>query len=278
MAAEVVNKTVAEQLCAMVVSFNEEANIARTLERLRWVPRILLLDSFSTDETLAIASRFQNVTVLQRPFDSFAGQCNWGLSQIDSEWVLSLDADYVLTRELVDEIARLPDHADIAGYSARFRYCIDGVPLRKTILPARTILYRRSCATYHNEGHGHRVRLAGATRELSGYILHDDRKPLARWLRSQISYAEIEAAHLLSTPNKQLKAQDRLRKMIAPAPFLMFGYTLVAQMLILDGWRGWFYVLQRVLAEVLLSLNLLVAKLENRPAAESRSVESVHSQ
>ena len=259
----------ADDISAIIVSYNEAPNICRTLERLRWVPRVILLDSFSTDETLAIAREFPNVDVLQRAFDSFAEQCNWGLSQIKSEWVLSLDADYILTDELIAEIHGLTEDAATAGYSARFRYCIEGVPLRKTILPPRTILYRRDRATYENEGHGHRVRIDGVSREFKGYILHDDRKPLRRWLQSQISYADIEARHLLATPDTELNFQDRLRKLIVPAPFLVFGYTLFGQMLILDGWRGWFYVMQRVFAEILLSLHLLEATL-SKEKFESR--------
>lgn len=261
MKAESTAEAVAEELCGLVISYNEAANIRRSLERLRWVPRVVLLDSFSTDETLSIAREFPNVQVVQRAFDSFARQCNLGLTQIDSEWVLSLDADYVLSDELIAEITALPSNSEIAGYTARFHYCIEGSPLRRTILPRRTILYRRALATYYDEGHGHRVQISGPTRDLAGYILHDDRKPLSRWLRSQISYAEREATHLLSARDSELKLQDRVRKLMVLAPFLVFAYTLLGQMLILDGWRGWFYVLQRTFAEILLSLHLLEAKL-----------------
>jgi glycosyltransferase involved in cell wall biosynthesis len=263
MLPEPTRNAVAGELSAMILVYNEAANIKRTLERLRWVPRVLVLDSFSTDETLAIAREYSNVDILQRAFDSFAGQCNWGLSQIHSEWVLSLDADYWLTSELIEQIQSLAVDHTISGYSARFRYCIYGVPLRKTILPPRTILYRRTLANYEDEGHGHRVRIGGATRQLVGYILHDDRKPLRRWLQSQIGYAELEAKHLLSSPGSASAVPDRLRKMIVPAPFLVLGYTLVGQMLILDGWRGWFYVMQRFFAEVLLLLQLLDYKLDS---------------
>ncbi len=128
------------QPSALVLTHNESANIRRTLDRLRWVPRVVVLDSFSTDETLSIVSEFSNVVILQRAFDSFAEQCNWGLSQIESEWVLSLDADYVLSEELIADFSALPEEPSLAGYSARFRYCIEGVPLRKTSLPPRTIL------------------------------------------------------------------------------------------------------------------------------------------
>ena len=65
-------------LTALIITFNEEPNIGRVLERLGWVPRVVVLDSGSTDATLAICATFANVEVFTRPFDSFAGQCNHG--------------------------------------------------------------------------------------------------------------------------------------------------------------------------------------------------------
>jgi len=58
-----------------------------------------------------------------------------------------------------------------------------------------------------------------------------------------------------------LNLADRLRRWIVPAPFMVFFYTLVVKGLIFDGWRGWYYVLQRTFAEILLSLRLIEAKL-----------------
>jgi glycosyltransferase involved in cell wall biosynthesis len=136
-----------DQITPLILTFNEEANIGRVLERLRWAPRVVVLDSFSTDATLDIVGRFPNADVHQRAFDSFAGQCNYGLGLIDTPWVLSLDADYVLTPELVDEIAALPAEPDVDGFEAQFTYCIGGKPLRGTLYPPRTVLYRRDAAT-----------------------------------------------------------------------------------------------------------------------------------
>jgi hypothetical protein len=59
-------------LTALVVTFNEAPNLRRTLERLTWAPRVIVLDSFSTDDTETIARSYPNVEFLQRPFDSFA--------------------------------------------------------------------------------------------------------------------------------------------------------------------------------------------------------------
>ncbi len=245
----------------MILTFNEAPNLRRTLERLAWARQILVIDSFSTDDTLEIARAFPQVRVVQRAFDSFAGQCNSGLEHIQSEWVLSLDADYVLSEELVHELRDLESGNAPAGFSARFQYWIAGRPLRASLYPPRVVLYRKNQARYHNDGHGHRVQVDGRIEALRGLIYHDDRKPLSRWLASQDKYAALEVKKLLAAPPGSLRLQDRLRLCMIPAPFVVLLYTLLWKRLILDGWPGWFYVFQRVTAELVLSMHLLEARI-----------------
>src|SRR5947207_11009042 len=118
-------------LTVLILTFNERENISQTVEALAWAKNILIVDSFSTDDTLALAKAARpDVTVVQRAFDSFASQCNFGLTQIATPWVLSIDADYLLTPELISEIAALEPGTDMSGYSAAFRYCVFVDPLR----------------------------------------------------------------------------------------------------------------------------------------------------
>src|SRR5271165_4085026 len=100
----------------MILTFNEEANIGRTLDKLTWAQKILIIDSGSTDHTLEIVGRYPQTVVIQRDFDTAALQCNFGLSHVKSEWVLSLDADYVLSDELISEIAALRPSNSVRGF------------------------------------------------------------------------------------------------------------------------------------------------------------------
>ena len=210
---------------ALILTFNERENIERSLSALAWARHVLIVDSFSTDGTIDLAqSAHPNVRIAQRAFDSFAGQCNYGLTQVQTEWVLSLDADYILTAGLITEITRLEPPAGVTGYSAQFRYCVFGRPLRSTVYPPRTVLYRVESGHYRDEGHGHRVAIRGVVRPLAGKVDHDDRKPLGRWIRSQHRYAVIEARHLLTTPEKQMNRQDRLRRQIYFAPPIISSF------------------------------------------------------
>jgi len=251
----------AEDLTAVILTYDEEANLPRTLDSLGWVRKILLVDSGSNDETLAIAARYPQVRVVHRAFDSFAGQCNAALEMVDTAWVLSLDADYELSPELSDEIQSLrEDGRD--GWRARFVYRIYGHSLRGSLYPPRCVLYRRSLARYEDQGHGHRVDVSGDIGELRGVIYHDDRKPLGRWLTSQSRYAQVEAEHLLSADRSELSWVDRIRLIGWPAPFLVFLHVLFVRGCVFDGWAGIYYAMQRMFAEAAICVALLDRRLK----------------
>ena len=251
-----------DNITPLILTYNEAPNIARNLAKLTWAKRIVVIDSFSTDETLAIIATFPQVEVYQRQFVSFADQCNFGLQQITSEWVLSLDCDYILDDTLVDFIGQLSlDARQTAAYSARFKYAIFGKPVRGSLYPPRKVLYAKDRAHYVNDGHGHTVVIDGNVKTLDGFIVHDDRKSFSHWLASQDRYLKQEAEKLTQTPFKQLKWVDKLRWFIFPAPFVVLFYCLILRGGILDGKHGWHYAMQRMIAEILLSIRLTEARL-----------------
>jgi glycosyltransferase involved in cell wall biosynthesis len=251
------------EITPLILTFNEAPNLRRTLERLTWAREIVVVDSFSTDETAAIARSFPQVRVVQRKFDSHADQWNFGLDQTKSDWVLALDADYTLSEPLVGELRAFEATAGLHAYFARFIYCVSGRPLRGTLYPPRAVLFRKDCCRYEQDGHTQRLRITGATSWLKGHILHDDRKPLDQWLQAQDRYARLECKKLSEVASAKLGFNDRLRRQIIFAPAAVFVHTLLVKGLILDGWPGWFYVAQRVYAELLLSLRLLEARLNH---------------
>jgi glycosyltransferase involved in cell wall biosynthesis len=262
-----------EAITPLIITFDELPNIARTLDKLTWARRVVIVDSGSTDGTLDVLARYPQVALFKRAFDSFAEQCNFGLAQVESEWVLSLDADYELSDALVEELRNLHQTEGVAGYRASFVYRVHGRPLRGTLYPPRVVLYRAKSARYANEGHGHRVTLSGVVRDLSGVIYHDDRKPLSRWFASQKSYARLEADYLLKANAGVLSTSDRLRRMAWPAPILVFFHVLVVKGCLFDGWPGWFYTLQRVVAECVIALELINGRLCPVPSRQKQGVQ-----
>lgn len=255
-----------DQITVLILTHDEAANIARTLDALSKFPEIVVLDSGSSDETVGICSHYSTVRIEFRPFEQHAAQWNYGLSccGIERPWVLALDADFVLSSALVDEIGALPSTTRAAGFRVSFRYCILGQPLHAGVYPPLVALYRRERAKYVQEGHTQRVLVDGPIEQLSGLIDHDDRKPLARWFASQQRYAKLEAEYLLAKPRHSLRGIERLRLMAWPAPILISLYMLTAKRCVLSGWPGWLYVLQRTLAEIMIAVEIVDRKLRSK--------------
>lgn len=248
-----------DKIAPLLLTYNEAANIGRTLEQLRWASQIIVVDSFSDDETLEIVSSFPQARVIQRKFDTHEAQWNFALTKtgITSDWVLALDSDYVLTAELVEEIRSLTPDPVTQGYRASFTYCVHGKQLRSGIYPPVTILYRREAASYMQDGHTHKLVLPGRVENLSAHVLHDDRKPLAWWFAAQSRYTKLEAQKLSLTKPEDLSWTDRVRRWRIVAPPAMLFYCLILRGGILDGWAGFYYAFQRALAELMLSLYLI---------------------
>lgn len=111
-----------------------------------------------------------------------------------------------------------------------------------------------------DDGHAHRFLPQGRTATMRQPLLHDDRKPLERWLSSQQRYLAQETEKLLSTPRSQLSRADRLRLQHVVAPIAVPLLCLIWHRGLLDGWRGWFYSFQRMYVETLLSLMIWEAR------------------
>lgn len=264
------SSSIRSQITPMLLTFNEEPNLPRTLASLDWASQILVVDSFSTDRTCEIVEQRTGAVLIQNRFESFARQCNFGLQHVQTPWTLSMDADYAVSAELLKELGTLSPRADTAGYRIPFKYCIAGRPLRASLYPPRVCLYRTKTAHYRDEGHGHRVDLPGGIETLNSFMLHDDRKPLERWLREQNRYMDIEAREILSAPWRQLNAADKVRRSVVFAPFLVFLHCLVVKGLVFDGWPGWAYTMQRTVAEGILSFKL-AERLSARGSQDNRS-------
>lgn len=231
---------------------------------MKWVERVIIVDSFSKDNTVEIAESFPNVIVKQRAFDEHTKQWEFGrsIAKEDSKWVLSLDADYYLTDEVINDIQKKVEQSDSAAHYAQFKYAIHGKVINSGIYNPVAVLFKPDQCYYKRDGHTQRLLIEGETGEdLDGYIIHDDRKSFSHWLQSQVNYAQLEVEKYSKTDIEQLSKQDRTRLKSKWAPFLVFFYCMIYRKGWKDGAAGWIYAFQRLIAEVVLQVLLLEKKL-----------------
>jgi len=253
-----------DKITPLILTLDEAPNIGRCLDQLGWAREVVVVDSGSTDGTQAICAKHPQVRLVTRPFDNHANQWNFGLSQtgIASDWVLALDADYVLNTAVIDELRSLQPGDEVDGYWLDFRYAVYGKVLRSGIYPPVLSLFRRGRGRYVQDGHTQRAKVEGSVGRLRATAIHDDRKPFARWLRSQSAYAQLEAEKL-DRGNPGLKGFLRARTPFSP--ILMGLYCLILRGAVFEGPPGWFYALQRTLAEAMIAAALLDRRLGRAP-------------
>lgn len=191
-------------LTAIVLTLNEERHLARCIESLRGLEaRVLVADSFSTDRTLEIA-REHRARVVQRPWVNYATQFNWALTQLhaDADWVLRLDADEVLTPELVAEIReRLPlIGPEIDGVYFGRRMTFQGRAIRHGgVFPVQVLrLFRYGRGQCENRWMDEHIKVAGPTVRFAGELIDDNLQSLSWWTDKHNRYASREAVDLLN--------------------------------------------------------------------------------
>lgn len=261
--------SIGAKITPLVITYNEEQNIGRTLATLHWANRVVVLDSGSTDATARIARTFANVDWRSRAFDSFKGQYEYGIhsTDIDTEYILALDADMSMSPEAIEEIERRFLTQRFDGGIFSFCYCIMGHPLSGSLYPAQTRLFRRNSVSVIQVGHGHSFEVAGSLYRFGAPLLHDDRKPIERWLSSQISYSAQEAERLSTGTAKRWHDWPRRRGIM---PLLVFLLAYLKAGGPLKGASSLRYAYECTLYESLLAIRLLSASLANDPKTAAR--------
>jgi glycosyltransferase involved in cell wall biosynthesis len=261
-----------DHITPVLLTHNEDQNIGRTLSRLSWAKDVVVVDGGSTDRTLSILAGCANLRVFKRRFDTHANQWRYAVeeTQIATDWILRLDADYQVSDALVSELTRLDPNAPVNAYRIGFDYAIFSQKLFSSLYPANTILLRKDKFSVRDRGHTEAWDVEGPVATLSGRILHDDWKPTEQWMIGQTRYMQREL-EWLRVDGAGLVRWLRLRPPLMP--IFVFLYCLFGKGLIVNGRAGIFYALQRMIAEGVLSLMVLEAKLRDCSSIASSDKE-----
>jgi (heptosyl)LPS beta-1,4-glucosyltransferase len=188
----------AARISAVVLTLNEARHIADCLATLAWADERVVFDSFSTDETVAIAQR-AGARVIQHPFVNYAQQRNAALAAAQSEWVFFMDADERCPQALGEEIRAVvtaPRH-DVYAVP-RHNYLFGRLTLGAGWYPdyqARLFRVGRAGFDPHREVH-EVARYEGEMGRLRTELIHYNYETLAQFHAKQRKYAQFEAGIL----------------------------------------------------------------------------------
>jgi glycosyltransferase involved in cell wall biosynthesis len=184
-------------LSAIVPTFNEEGNIGDCLASLGFADEILVVDSFSTDRTVEIASGFPKTRVLQHEYFGNGPQCNWAMERAAHSWILIVDADERVTPELSREIEQLLARGPAADhYRVRRDDVFFGRVLRHGGLGAHGLvrLVRKGSASYPNRRVHADMETRGPAPVLDGRLTHYTYRSFGDYVGKLARYAEWGAA------------------------------------------------------------------------------------
>ncbi|MDH5510423.1 MAG: glycosyltransferase family 2 protein [Nitrospinota bacterium] len=187
------------KLSAVVVCLNEEEKIADCLDSLSFVGDIVVVDSGSTDRTLEIC-RAKGARVFHNEWKGYIEQKNFALGKVDSEWVLSLDADERISASLRDEIlVELIDPSADGYLIPRLAYYVNRWIYRCGWFPDRKMrLFRRGMGRWIGENPHDRVSVGkGKVAKMDGIIYHLSFEDIAAHVRTLNDFSTIGAQERL---------------------------------------------------------------------------------
>jgi glycosyltransferase involved in cell wall biosynthesis len=231
---------------AVLITYNETENIRRTLSRLFWCDEIIVVDSFSTDDTVDACRQF-GAKVFFKEFEGYGAQKRYAISKASNHWVLCLDADEVLSDALIDEIWRewenatageagLAGAAGLAGVAgpdcAGFLLPMNLVFLGREFTHGRES--RRHFLRLFDRRHGNvnealvheKIELQGKVRKLRHHILHYSYRDIHQWYVKCDRYTTLGAQEAV----RRGKRKGRL------AVFFSFPYYFVHYYLVNGNW------------------------------------------
>jgi len=246
-------------ISVIILTYNEELNLENCLKSISdWANEILIVDSYSTDKTLEIAKKY-GAKITQHPFENQARQFNWALDslKIKNDWILRLDADEYLTKELKQEIGdvlakesisinQLNQHksAAVNGYYIKRRVYFMGRWIKHGgYYPTWFLrLFRKGKAKSEiRKVDEHVVLTEGEAGKLKNDFIHDDRKDLTWWTDNHNDYSSREAADFLSEDYGSRKKRYYYRLPMFCRAFLYFIYRYFFRLGFLDGKQGLIY-------------------------------------
>ncbi len=192
------------KITAIIPTLNEEIHIEDAIKSVSFADEIIVIDSFSNDDTIALAKK-QDVTIIQRVFDDYSTQKNFAIAKAKHEWIYILDADERVTPALREEILDcLKDPSDFVGFHIHRTFYFAGKKINYSGFQHDKVirLFRKDKCKYNGKIVHERIEAEGKVGFLKNKIEHYTYRSYDHFITKLNRYAALKA-HILYNKNKR---------------------------------------------------------------------------
>jgi len=227
----------AVRVSAVIITFNESNNIRRTLSRLHWCDEIIIVDSYSTDNTIDICKEF-GCKIFFRSFEGYGAQKRFAVSKASNNWILCIDADEVLseelTREIQEQLHKKPSYAgffmpmNLVFLGREFRY---GKESQRYFLR----LFNKNAGGFNEALVHEKLEIYGETGRMREKILHYSYADTRQWQEKCSRYTTLSAREAIKKGKKR-----SVPAVIIALPYYFFR-TYFMERNFLNGLEGFYW-------------------------------------
>lgn len=275
-------------ISVIILSFNEELNIGYSINSvINKFSQVIVVDSFSDDNTLNVCKQFSSVEIYQNKFIHWADQRNWALRncKIDNEWVFFLDSDESINDSFFIEFSNKFSNKgelvksfylkkDFYFLGKRIRFAYKHPPIR--------LIFKHSNLIFFGEGAREYSSIDGESINIKTPLIHFDRRPFDFWVAKHIKNAEREKAYYFQKLNNINSTQNHLnyktlsfpriirnviwnKLPVGFRPLFNFTYRYFLKFGFLDGKEGFLYCVNQALwYESLIEIKIIEELQKNK--------------
>lgn len=222
------------KITALAITLNEAEVLPDFLKSLDFVDEIIIVDSHSTDDTVAIAKQFEKVKVFERTFDNFSAQKNFAISKASNEWVLFFDPDEEITPEVKTEIFETLKNPKADAYYIRRQLYFMGKKIKYSGFQTDWVIriFKKSCGKYDGNLVHETLKVLGTTGKLKTRVPHHTYKSFDDYTGKLHRYSRLQAQMLYEKKKKPNLSHFLFR------PLYRFWHQYLLRLGILDGKEG----------------------------------------
>ena len=222
------------KITAIAITLNEAHNIESYIKSLWFVDQIVIIDSYSNDETVSLASKHQNVTVYQRKFDNFSSQKNFAISKAKNDWITFFDLDEEITPDLANELMAKSKNPKVIAYFVKRDFYFMGKRIKYSGLQNDYIVrfFNRKYCSYNANLVHETLEIDGESEKLNNSLPHHTYKNFDDYTSKMHKYSALQAQMLYKQGKKPTYYHFIFR------PFYRFWNQFIFRLGVLDGKEG----------------------------------------